>query len=168
RRGRRTGRGNPAGAARVAPALGRLAQRRTLAARLVLVREVDAVLGGHLRRGAADEHLAALRLACRETVISDPVPAREVTGIRVGDDPLHRGLGVQPADAAVEPQAVALDRAAIRHARVVGPEDARGLGDAGRALLVTDVVAARPVAGAVVERRAAELVAARARHEVHH
>ena len=98
----------------MAAILGLPLQRRTLATRLILVREVDAVFAAHLGGRAADVHLAALRLACREAVVPDPVPARQVAGIRVGDNPLHGCLGVQLSDAAIEPQAVTLNRSAVQ------------------------------------------------------
>src|SRR5207253_1021680 len=71
---------------------------------------------------------------------------------------------------AIEPEAVLLDRAAVRRAPVVRAVHTRRLLE--RRVLGfgfgVQVVAARPLAGGVQERAAGELVAARARDDVHH
>src|SRR5688572_23286673 len=61
--------GNPIRPASVAATTGLPLQRRTLAARLVLMGEADAVLRRYLRRGADLIHRAALRLSRRETIV---------------------------------------------------------------------------------------------------
>ncbi len=133
--------------------------------------EGDAVLRCDLRAEAVDEHLPPLELARRDAGILDPVPSRQVEGVLVPADAFEGRDRIQLAVAAVEPQPVLHDRTAVGDAAVVR------LDDAGRFLevrsrrrrrqLVVEVVPLRPLAGGVDEGRAAELVAARARDDVH-
>ncbi len=130
------------------------------------------MFGGDLGRDPPDVRRASLERPRRDRRVRNPVPPRGVEGIRVVDDARHGPRRLQAAIAAKEPESIALDRAAVGDARVVGVDDAgrfleiRSRGR--RAQRVVQVVASGPVTRVVDERRAAERVAAGSRHEVHH
>ena len=128
-------------------------ERRAFAAMLVFGVEAEAA-SSRLSRQTPDDHLAVLHQTGADRR-ADPVPARRVAGVGVGVDAFHRRLRVEVAIAAVEPQAVLLDRAAVRDAGVVRLDDAGRLRQVGvlRDELVGQVVAARPAAGGVEELR---------------
>src|SRR6185436_2166792 len=151
----------------IVAALGLDSERRALAARLVLRVDPDAVLA-ELSRHAPDQHRAVLHEP-RVDWRANPVPAGRVAGIGVGLDALHGRLAAEVAVVAEEPEAILHDRTAVRDAPIVGFEDAGILAEirVQRLDLAREIVATRPLAGVVVEGGASEVVAARARDDVH-
>src|SRR5690606_23425838 len=93
----------------IVAALGVHAQRRSLAALLVLVVDLDAAPAG-LTREAPDPHLAGLHEP-RVHRARQPVPLARIPGVGIRRDALDGGLRLQVAVAPVEPQPVAQDRA---------------------------------------------------------
>src|SRR5262245_61367220 len=121
---------------------------------LILGVERDAALA-ELARQAADDHLAVLHQAGVGRR-ADPVPPRRVAGVRVRRNAFERRLGIEVAIAAEEPQAVFLDRTAVRDATVVRLDNARRLRETDGAEIIVQVVPARPLTGLVDECGAAQ------------
>src|SRR6187401_2884773 len=89
---------------------------------LILRVDADAVLA-ELPGHATDPHRAVLH----ETGFNrraDPIPSRRVSRVGVRKNAVHRHRGAQVTVAAVEPEAIALDRTAVRGAPVVRGDDA--------------------------------------------
>ena len=132
----------------------------------MLVRERDAILVRELRGDAERPDVAAVGRARRHVVIPRVAKGAGAAGVRVGDHAFHVVVVPVLAQVAEEPQAVALDGPAVGAADVPELDDGGRPRDADRGQLRGDVVGPRPVARAAVERRAAEAVATRLRHEV--
>src|SRR6185369_6652330 len=101
-----------------------------------------------------------------DALIDHVVPACRIAGVGVGEAAGDVRVAAESPGRAVEPHAVALDRAAHGHAAVPAANDRRGVRDAVRAQRVVHVVALRPLAGDVAEERASVGVATGLGHQV--
>ena len=153
-------------AARLTAAIAAFFERRTAASALIVVRERHTVPWRDLRSQATRDDLPALGHARFNGLIERRIPMRGVAGEAIREDAIDNRRVGPATHVGEEPQAIPFNRTAHAVACIpVGPQGWR-LRDPRRSQLVVDIVRRGPVTRRAVERRTAEVVAARLRHDV--